>query len=380
MADYDSMRRVFVQYSCFYPAYKAGGPIQSLMYLLEKLNGTVEIFLLTSSFDLDGTRLNVAADCWLKTKFGNVFYSSEITCKQIKQLIAEVKPDVFYLNSFFSSLTIKVLYLLRKDSRKIVIAPRGEFSPNALLLKKGKKSIYIYVFKHLLFANKIWWHFTNNSELQDYKKRLTIKNMQYQIVPNLHSVNLNNDYFKYSDKEQGAIKIVSVGRVSPMKNMAFLIEILSKIEGYVICDIYGAIEDIEYYSLCKCKLNSLPGNIKITFKGEIETTEVVDTISKYDLFFSPSLGENFGHAVFESLIAGLPILISDKIPFFSEVELYEAGFISEIIDPESFINRINELVLCDNKQFLSLKKNVCKYIKYLDGRINNISIYIELLK
>jgi glycosyltransferase involved in cell wall biosynthesis len=34
-----------------------------------------------------------------------------------------------------------------------------------------------------------------------------------------------------------------------------------------------------------------------------------------DLFFLPTAGENFGHAIFEALSTGAPVLISDQTPW-----------------------------------------------------------------
>ncbi len=49
-------------------------------------------------------------------------------------------------------------------------------------------------------------------------------------------------------------------------------------------------------------------------------THVLETLSAYDLFVLPSLGENYGHVVFESLSSGTPVLISDKTPWFSSAD------------------------------------------------------------
>lgn len=374
------MKKIFVQYSRFYPAYKAGGPIQSLMYLLEKINGCFDVYLVTSCYDFDGKKLDVVADCWVKTRFGNVFYSSGITYNLLKDLITEINPHVFYLNSFFSILTVKTLCVLSRDNRKIVIAPRGEFSPNALLWKRWKKNAYLFLFKHFLISDNLNWHFTNVSEFTDCSKLFSVPELNYKIVSNLHPVKLKEHNFANVNKRVGILKIVSVGRVSPMKNMSFLIDVISKASGNVICDIYGFIENQEYYLLCKEKLRSLPENIEINFKGDINSKDVVDIISKYDLFFSPSLGENFGHAIFEGLIAGLPILISDKIPFFSEVESFMAGFVINLNNEEAFVEKINDLILYDEKQYLLLKQNVFRYIQYLDNKTNDIKVYLEMFK
>ena len=41
----------------------------------------------------------------------------------------------------------------------------------------------------------------------------------------------------------------------------------------------------------------------------------MDTLSKHDLFVFPSLSENFGHVIFESLSAGTPVITSVHTPW-----------------------------------------------------------------
>src|SRR5207237_2843779 len=42
---------------------------------------------------------------------------------------------------------------------------------------------------------------------------------------------------------------------------------------------------------------------------------VSEVLASYDLFFMPTLNENFGHALLESLAAGCPLLTSDETPW-----------------------------------------------------------------
>jgi glycosyltransferase involved in cell wall biosynthesis len=42
---------------------------------------------------------------------------------------------------------------------------------------------------------------------------------------------------------------------------------------------------------------------------------VSPTFAAYDLFAFPTLGENFGHVIFESLRVGTPVLLSDRTPW-----------------------------------------------------------------
>jgi glycosyltransferase involved in cell wall biosynthesis len=42
-----------------------------------------------------------------------------------------------------------------------------------------------------------------------------------------------------------------------------------------------------------------------------------EILHKYDLFILPTLNENFGHSIVESLSVGTPVLISDNTPWRS---------------------------------------------------------------
>ena len=49
-----------------------------------------------------------------------------------------------------------------------------------------------------------------------------------------------------------------------------------------------------------------------------------------DVFALPSHQENFGVAVAEALACGLPVLLSDKVGVWREVENDRAGFVSRV--------------------------------------------------
>jgi glycosyltransferase involved in cell wall biosynthesis len=66
---------------------------------------------------------------------------------------------------------------------------------------------------------------------------------------------------------------------------------------------------------CEALLVNMPVNCKVTYRGAISHELVNETLTEYDFFVLPTLGENFGHAIFESLSAGIPVLISDQTPW-----------------------------------------------------------------
>jgi glycosyltransferase involved in cell wall biosynthesis len=61
-----------------------------------------------------------------------------------------------------------------------------------------------------------------------------------------------------------------------------------------------------------------------------------------DLFFLPTLGENFGHAIFEALSSGVPVLISDRTPW-QNLASQSAGWSFPLHEPQAFVASIETL-------------------------------------
>jgi glycosyltransferase involved in cell wall biosynthesis len=113
------------------------------------------------------------------------------------------------------------------------------------------------------------------------------------------------------------------------------LEALSQLAIPVVFDIYGPVTSAAYWARCQELMRSLPVNVIAAYRGEVGHAEVAETLRGYDLFFLPTAGENFGHAIYESLAAGVPVLISDRTPWRG-LEGAEAGFDLPLDTPEAF--------------------------------------------
>src|SRR5690606_10471907 len=80
-------------------------------------------------------------------------------------------------------------------------------------------------------------------------------------------------------------------------------------------DIYGPISDQDYWKECQALIKSLPANVVATYCGSVAPARVAELFSKYDLFFLPTRGENYGHVIAEALSMGTLVLISDQTPW-----------------------------------------------------------------
>jgi glycosyltransferase involved in cell wall biosynthesis len=79
----------------------------------------------------------------------------------------------------------------------------------------------------------------------------------------------------------------------------------------------------------------------------------------------PTLGENFGHAIFESLAAGRPVLISDQTPWRNLKQDF-AGWDIALANGDEFKKVANMMVNMDNDQLNRWCKGAWMYChKYL---------------
>ena len=121
-------------------------------------------------------------------------------------------------------------------------------------------------------------------------------------------------------RKPGPLRIVFLSRISPMKNLSFLLRVLQKVNFPIQLSIYGPKEDLSYWKECLYLIDQLPSNIKLLIGDQVPYKQVKSILQKHDVFVLPTLGENFGHIIIEALIAGVPVIISDKTFWESDEE------------------------------------------------------------
>jgi len=306
----------------YLPGFRAGGPIKTISNFVDQLGDEFEIRIITRDRDvLDSQSYkDVLVDCWNTVGKAQVFYCSRslMSLNKIAKLLLETPHDVLYLNSFFSVQFTILPLIARKlglsPKKPCVIAPRGELSSGALAIKTWKKSPYLFVARALALYQDSHWQASSSFEKMDIQETLGELAKQISIAPDLPPL-LKKCKLKESrirPNLQESLKLIYLSRISPMKNLNFLLRVLSQINGPLQLSIYGPLEDSEYWSKCEELLKELPSSIEVSYLGEVQPENVQKVFGQYDLFVLPTRGENFGHVVLESLSAGTPVLLSDR--------------------------------------------------------------------
>lgn len=352
----------------YLPGFKGGGPIKSIANIVEHLGEEFIFKIVTSDRDLGDNKPyeNVKVDSWIKVGSAQVIYLSpkNQTIIGIKNIINNIEYDAMYLTGYFSPKFTLIPLILRRfkliENKKIILAPRGDFSKGALENKKNKKDIFIRMSRRMNLYNDIYWHATTEFEKRDIEKVIK-DNQKIYIANNLPKKDLIR-YENISEKKKGELSCVFISRISPKKNITYALDVLKDIEGVNIkYDIYGPIEDNQYWEQCLEKINNLPSNIEVNYKGELNPDEVSKVFSKYNSFLFPTMGENFGHAILEALSGGCSLIISNETPW-RELEKIKIGFDIDLNDKEKFKNSIERYANLSKEDFDQIVKNVKCYL------------------
>lgn len=316
------MKSLYLYADYFSPAYRAGGPVKSLFLLSREISKHCNLTIFTRNCDLGGRRLSKNEMVLFKSTINGAYdvnycKSGLICYLKIFVELAKRPPSIIYLNSFFSfNFSIYVLLLVKilRCKVSVVISPRGEMTFGAMSFKSWKKRMYINFFSFFFNSDLIKFHFTSQEEYSDFISLFKVKTINYFIVGNLVEPALvSNPIQSYS--VSNTFRIIYFSRLSGKKNLKFFLQVLSELKIPIIFDIYGHIDDNQYWNDCMHHIESLPSNIKVSYCGSIGRDEGVKMLGEYDLFILPTLNENFGHSIVESLSMGTPVLISDKTPW-----------------------------------------------------------------
>lgn len=168
-----------------------------------------------------------------------------------------------------------------------------------------------------------------------------------------------------------------------MKNLDYALKVLAKVGMPIEFTIYGPLEDKPYWQLCQELIAKLPTHIKVKYAGSLEPTVVSETLSRYDLFFLPTRGENFGHVIAESLAAGCPVLISDQTPW-RDLETNGCGWALSLDEPLNFSNVIDKMATISPEERSIWSKNAISYMDAneinSDNMKKNLQLFIGLSK
>ncbi|NGY82989.1 glycosyltransferase [Bacillus megaterium] len=152
-----------------------------------------------------------------------------------------------------------------------------------------------------------------------------------------------------------------MSRISPKKNLDGALRMLRGVSLPLTFNVYGPIEDLDYWKECQKIIKTLPSNIKVNYKGEINNNKVQDVFKEHDAFFFPTHGENYGHVIVEALLSKCLVILSDQTPW-RELEKSGVGWDIPLGEHENFYAAFKEVYNMDDIEMKRRSDNINKYI------------------
>ena len=311
--------RVLIWTGAFEPGFRAGGPIRSLAGIVDSLPTDIEVHVITRDRDLGSAEPYPGlSGKWVQRGRAIVLYLDTRSVRQWVEAVAmlhRARYELLYVNSLWSPIFTVIPILARAvrviGAKAILIAPRGELSPGALSLKARKKAIAIHLWGGMLRRLGVTWHATSEGEAGHIRAIFPWA----QVVINQSQAALPLSPIAPLGGESGEVRLVFIGRIVPKKNLSLTLMALQHADTPIVFDIFGPIEDVDYWSFCQSLMARLPKQVMARYQGELQPFKVRATFAAYDAFVFPTLGENFGHVIAESLSASCPVVCSEDTPW-----------------------------------------------------------------
>ncbi|SDR64019.1 Glycosyltransferase involved in cell wall bisynthesis [Rhizobiales bacterium GAS113] len=325
---------ILVLLGAFWPGHEATGPNQSFRSFALALKDEFEFKVVARDRPFGASRALAPSGEWVDGGFALSHYcavSAALGARGLGEILRATPYDLLMMNGFFDrEFTIPALMLRRRGKaprRPAILSTRGEFADGALGLKSLRKQIYLKFARHFGLVEDVWLHATSSHEAEDARYRCPFARGVF-VAPNIRQIgklSAARASPNYSSPHSSFLRLVFLGRIARVKNLAFALEVLKDVMSPVTFDIYGPIQEAGYWQECRSIIDELPPHVNVNHKGEIANSQVPETLARYDLFFLPTHGENFGHAILDALSVGVPVLISDRTPFL-DLERKSAGW------------------------------------------------------
>ncbi len=328
----------------YLPGTNSGGPVRSIANLVSALP-EIDFYIITRNTDYCSTEPyeGIPANTWVQQEANVwVYYFSEdqLTKKKLKEVMKGVQASTVYVSGIYSlAFSQWPVSIAKSLGSKTIIAARGMLSPHALAVKPMKKYLFLSFMRWINAYAGVEFHATSDNEVEDIK-RILGKQSKVHLLSNIAKP---QEVSKLAfHKEEGSLKLVYIGRIAPEKGTLHALRALKEQKGNIAFHLYGTCYDASYWQECQAVIVGLSNNVQVHYHGACTSEEVAQHIQSAHALLLPSEGENYGHAIVESLSLGRPVIISKNTPW-KELAEQKVGMDVEVPELKAAIEKFVQM-------------------------------------
>lgn len=249
--------------------------------------------------------------------------------------------DLAHIHALFSPVSSLAAAVARYQQLPYILRPLGTLDPADLQKKRRLKQLYAAVLERPNLKGAAAIHFTSDQEAKISERFGTVS--RDLVLPLGVKPVVQNLQAKQSVRAQYGIPgdrpiILFMSRLDPKKGFDLLLPALQQLmaEGedfhFVLAGSNSQDPDYERKIYDQIQQSALGERTAIA--GFVSGEDKAALLQAADLFVLPSYYENFGIAVAEAMVAGVPVVISDQVYIWEQIQQAEAGWVSPCTMPD----------------------------------------------
>lgn len=360
------MKKILIFNGYYHPSQNCGGPITSIENIVNGCSDEFDFYIVCYNHDFnDMTPFDRNTNQWYTVGNAKVMYVKQgyldFSSRNMRKLFDGLNPDLIWFSGVLTpNNKIVTVKIAKERNIPVLFSPRGEVSEDRVKLKAYKKIPYLKLLNILRVYDGCYFHGTSDDEIDGIKKYFNPPLTHVFKIANI-SIFPQNDIVEHS-KHNGEVNLFFFSRIHEVKNLKFAIEAILQCRQKVNFDIYGPIENEEYWNECQILINSAPSNIKISYKGIIDHNDLGHTIQKYDAFLFPTTNENYGHVIAESLANSRPVILSKGTTPWDDLD-GKAGYVIDLDNRDSFTEVVDGMAGMNEELYAKLVQSTKAYFK-----------------
>ncbi len=326
----------------FCPSFSSGGAEKVLVNLANHfhLAGYCTSFLVSQRIG----NLDELLDPGIATYSLNKRLSSSLW--PIYKFLKEKKPDVIICGpQFINVMTIVVCKLLLRNNTKVILTHHNFYDLDAkkvpfaeLFGQSMLKHFYALSDVIVAVSHAVKKHLVSDIGIPD-SKVVVIYNPV--VDRNFHINKLEPVFHKWFHSDRDYKLIVSVGRLSKVKNQEELIRLMPDLIKTVNCRLI-LVGDGEQFHFFKALIAELALERYVDIVGAV--INPLNFIYQADLLILPSITETFSLVAVESIACGTPVLSTPTAGVLEILGTCKGCFFESLTDKKKFIESIAHIL------------------------------------
>jgi len=242
--------------------------------------------------------------------------------------------DLAHIHALFSPVSSLAAAVARHQQLPYILRPLGTLDPADLQKKRQLKQLYAALLERPNLKGAAAIHFTSDQEAK-ISERFGTMSQDIVLPLGVKPVVQNSQAgqavrARYGIPDDRPI-ILFMSRLDPKKGFDLLLPALQQLtaeEQFHFVLAGSNSQDPAYERQIYAQIQQSALAERTAIAGFVSGEDKAALLQAADLFVLPSYYENFGIAVAEAMVAGVPVVISDQVYIWDQIQQAEAGWVS----------------------------------------------------